>query len=218
MTGPALRLDGTVARGTFSAAITLEVGPGEVVALLGPNGAGKSTVLRTVAGLQALRRGSLDLGRVLDDAATTFVPPAARRVGTVFQDHRLFPHLSVLENIAFGPRAQGAGRHQAHDEAMGWAERVGVGALASRRAADLSGGQAQRVAIARALAARPQALVLDEPLAALDAQARGEVQRTLAEHLRAFTGPCVLVTHDLVDALVLADRIVVLQDGGVVQA
>lgn len=215
----ALHLAGTVRRGSFTADLDLSVAPGEVVALLGPNGAGKSTVLRTVGGLEVLASGRLTLGgTVLDDVAAGVVRPAAQRgVGTVFQDHRLFPHLSVLDNVAFGPRAAGMRRADADRLARQWLDRLGVGDLGHRRPAHLSGGQAQRVAIARALATGPRALVLDEPLAALDAQARGDVQRALADHLGAFTGPCLLVTHDLVDALVLADRLVVLENGSIVQ-
>ena len=214
-----LRLEGTVRRGSFRAVLDLHVRPGEVVALLGPNGAGKSSVLRTVAGLEALDRGRLTLaGRVLDAAGDrVHVPPAHRHVGTVFQDHRLFPHLSSLENVAFGPRSRGASPAVARRTATAWLERLGVEAWADRRPGQLSGGQAQRVALARALAGEPGALLLDEPMAALDAEARGEVQRALGEHLGRFDGPCVLVTHDLADALVLADRVVVLEEGRVVQ-
>ena len=219
MTGEPLHLAGTVGRGTFTAELDLQVAAGEVVALLGPNGAGKSTVLRSIAGLSGLRRGRLTVGsRLLDDVeGGVFVPPSHRGVGTVFQDHRLFPHLTVTDNVAFGPRALGRSRRDGDRTAAQWLDRLGVTAFADRRPGQLSGGQAQRVAIARALAASPTALVLDEPLAALDAHARGEVQRALAEHLREFTGACVLVTHDLVDALVLADRMVVLEGGRVVQ-
>ncbi|MCU1430963.1 MAG: transporter ATP-binding protein, partial [Actinotalea sp.] len=163
--GP-LVLSGVVGRGTFTAALDLRVDPGEVVALMGPNGAGKSTVVRTVAGLEPLRSGRLALGeRLLDGAETTrpgrrpagtvAVPVAARRVGTVFQDHRLFPHLTALGNVAFGPHSQGVRRRAAESTAQGWLDRLGVGALASRRPHELSGGQAQRVAVARALAAEP---------------------------------------------------------------
>ncbi|WP_246169601.1 ABC transporter ATP-binding protein [Actinotalea subterranea] len=221
MTAPSgLRLAGTVRRGAFTVDVDLAVGPGEVVALLGPNGAGKSTLVRTVAGLEALATGRLTHGEeTWDDAAAQVHRPASRRhVGTVFQDHRLFPHLTVLENVAFGPRALGTPRAGATATAHAWLDRLGVADLARRRPTHLSGGQAQRVALARALATDPGVLVLDEPLAALDAEARAHVRRALAEHLREFAGPCVLVTHDLGDALALADRIVVVEDGRVVQS
>ncbi|WP_199424962.1 ABC transporter ATP-binding protein [Actinotalea solisilvae] len=217
--GGDLRLAGTVRRGSFALDVDLTVDGGEVLAVVGPNGAGKSTLLRAVAGLEALDAGRLTLGgRVLDDAAArVFVPPAGREVGTVFQDHRLFPHLTAAANVAFGPRARGADRATADAAARAWLDRLGVGHLATRRPHELSGGQAQRVALARTLAADPRALVLDEPLAALDPRARADVHRALAEHLAPFAGPCVVVTHDVVDALVLADRLVVLEDGRVVQ-
>lgn len=217
--GPDLRLAGTVRRGSFVLDVDLAVAGGEVLAVVGPNGAGKSTLLRAVAGLEALDTGRLTLGdQVLDDAAArAFVPPAGREVGTVFQDHRLFPHLTAAANVAFGPRARGADRAHADATAHDWLERLGVAHLATRRPGELSGGQAQRVALARTLAAGPRALVLDEPLAALDPRARADVHRALAEHLAPFGGPCVVVTHDVVDALVLADRLVVLEDGRVVQ-
>ncbi|NLF05760.1 MAG: ATP-binding cassette domain-containing protein [Actinomycetales bacterium] len=214
-----LTLAGRVDRGSFTAEVDLTVAAGEVHAILGPNGAGKSTVLRTVAGFEALSTGRLTLGAVvLDDAAApTFVPPAGRRVGTVFQDHRLFPHLSALENVAFGARSRGVPRGVATAHAHEWLERLGVEDLAARRPAQLSGGQAQRVAIARTLAAEPRALVLDEPLAALDVHAREEVRDAFTEHLRDFTGPVLLVTHDFADAVALADRVTVLDAGRVVQ-
>lgn len=214
-----LELVGTVERGSFTARVELRVAPGEVHAVLGPNGAGKSTVLRTVAGFEALRSGRLTLaGEVLDDVqADVFRRPATRRVGTVFQDHRLFPHLSALDNVAFGVRSRGAPRALADATAHEWLERLGVARFADRRPAQLSGGQAQRVAIARTLAAEPRALVLDEPLAALDVHAREEVRDALTEHLRDFPGPVLLVTHDFADAVALADRVTVLEAGSVVQ-
>ncbi|MBX9247189.1 ATP-binding cassette domain-containing protein, partial [Actinotalea ferrariae] len=144
MSGPAdvgLHLAGTVHRGSFLLDVDLTVGPGEVLALVGPNGAGKSTALRTVAGLEALETGRLRLaGRVLDDTeAGVLVPPARRGVGTVFQDHRLFPHLDALANVAFGPRAAGADRTTADRTARTWLDRLGVGHLARSRPAHLSG-------------------------------------------------------------------------------
>ena len=208
-----------ITRGDFTLEVDLQVPPGQVVALLGPNGAGKTTVLHALAGLLRLRAGSVMLGgRVLDEpAASTFVPPAGRDVGVVFQDYLLFPHLTALDNVAFGLRARGSGRAGARREAAGWLDRVGLGAHAMVRPGRLSGGQAQRVALARALATRPQLVLLDEPLAALDAATRLEVRADLARHLREFGGSAVLVTHDPLDAMVVADRIVVLEQGRVVQ-
>ncbi len=219
--GPAagLRAHVGLRRGGLDLQLELGVAPGEVVALLGPNGAGKSTTLEVLAGLVALQRGSLRLdGVTLDDpAAGVFVPAAARRVGAVFQDYRLFPHLSVLENVAFGARARGVARAAARLQAHGWLERVGLAGYAQERPGRLSGGQAQRVALARALAPEPRLLLLDEPLAALDAGTRLQVRTDLRHHLAAYPGPCVLVTHDPVDAMVLADRMVVLEHGRQVQ-
>jgi molybdate transport system ATP-binding protein len=212
-----LLVDAAVRRGAFDLAVRVDVGAGERLAVLGPNGAGKSTLLRVVAGLTPARAGRVELaGRVLDDGRSR-VPPERRRVGVVFQDYRLFPHLSVRENVAFGPRAGGAGRRAARHRAEQWLGRLGLDDLAGRRPGELSGGQAQRVALARALAQQPDALLLDEPMAALDAETRGSVRAELRRHLAAFTGATVLVTHDPVDALVLADRIVVLEGGRVVQ-
>ena len=208
-----------VDRGTFSLDVTIEVGDGEVVALLGPNGAGKTTALRAIAGLVPLDRGRIELaGVVLDDpAAGTFVAPAARAVGYVPQDHVLFPHLSALDNVAFGLRASGATRVAARASAADWLARLGLAERASARPVSLSGGEAQRVALARALAIEPRLLLLDEPLAALDARTRPRVRAELRRHLVAFGGARLLVTHDPVDAAVLADRLVVVEDGRVVQ-
>lgn len=211
--------DAEVTRGAFTLRAAVTVAPGEVLAVLGPNGAGKSTLLSALAGLTPLSRGRVTLGgATLDDAGSgTFVEAAHRPVGVVFQDYRLFPHLSVLDNVAFSPRARGLGRGAARAVADGWLARLALAELARRRPADLSGGQAQRVALARALAGDPALLLLDEPLAALDARTRLDVQAELKRHLAEFAGPCLLVTHDPLDALVLADRLLVLEHGRVVQ-
>lgn len=206
--------------GSLDLSVELEVDRGEVLALLGPNGAGKTTALRALAGLEQLDRGSIVLAEaVLDDPTTpTFVPPADRPVGVVFQDYLLFPHLSVLDNVAFGPRCRGVPKTTAEITARRWVDAVGLGSLAGSRPAELSGGQAQRAALARALAADPQLLLLDEPLAALDAGTRSTVRRDLKRHLEQFDGATVLITHDPLDALALADRVVVLEAGRVTQA
>ncbi|MEJ7844134.1 MAG: ATP-binding cassette domain-containing protein [Acidimicrobiales bacterium] len=216
---PVLEAHVGVRVGSLDLDVEMTVGDGEVVAVLGPNGAGKTTLLRALAGLRAIDHGRVVLdGRVLDDAAAaTFVVPERRKVGYVFQDHLLFPHLTVLENVAFGLRAGGADRAAARATALGWLQRVGLGDRAGERPRHLSGGQAQRVALARALAVEPRLLLLDEPLAALDAATRAEVRRDLRRHLADVTGARLLVTHDPVDALLLADRLVILEEGRVVQ-
>lgn len=214
----ALVVDGAVDLGAFRLAVTVAACPGEIVAVLGPNGAGKSTLLRAVTGLVPLSQGTVRLGGdVLDDGARIFVEPRQRRIGVVFQDLRLLPHLRAVDNVAYGLRARGVDRRRARDVAGQWLERLGIGDLGRRRPRELSGGQAQRVALARALATDPQALLLDEPLGALDVQSRARVQDELRRHLADFAGPVLLVTHDPIEALVLASRIVVLEDGRVVQ-
>ncbi|WP_026422566.1 ABC transporter ATP-binding protein [Actinokineospora inagensis] len=198
--------------------LPLTVNPGEVVALLGPNGAGKTTALRTLAGLLPLRDGHIRLGdQPWDQPPRTFLAPQRRTVGVMFQDYLLFDHMSVLENVAFGLRARGTSRSEARSTALTWLLTVGVAEYALSRPRSLSGGQAQRVALARALATTPDVLLLDEPLAALDAATRHRVRTELARHLRDFPGHTVLVTHDPLDAMVLADRLVILEDGKVTQ-
>ena len=214
-----LAADAEVSRGGFTLRAAVDAAPGEVLAVLGPNGSGKSTLLSAIAGLMPLSAGRISLdGVTLDDAGTgAFVEAAHRPVGVVFQDYRLFPHLSVLDNVAFSPRVRGLGRAASRAVAAGWLDRLGLSDLARRRPADLSGGQAQRVALGRALAGDPTLLLLDEPLSALDARTRLDVQGELKRHLADFTGPCLLVTHDPLEALLLADRLLVLEHGRVVQ-
>jgi molybdate transport system ATP-binding protein len=199
--------------------VSLAVAPGEVVALLGPNGAGKTTLLRAIAGLAALDDGSIRLGGVTfdDPVGDIFVRAEARSVGMVFQQYRLVPTLSARENVAFGLRARGVRRADARATADGWLERVGLGEMGDRLPPQLSGGQAQRVALARALAIEPNVLLLDEPLAALDARTRSQVRRDLRSYLDAFVGPSLIVTHDPVDAHALADRVIVIEAGRLVQ-
>ena len=199
--------------------VDLAVASGELVVLLGPNGAGKTTLLRALAGLVPLDRGRVVLdGRVLEDAeGGEWVPTEHRPIGFVFQDYLLFPHLSALENVAFGLRARGLPKAEARRRAAAWLERVGLAAHAASRPRALSGGQAQRVALARAMAGDPRLLLLDEPLAALDAATRTEVRRDLRRHLASFEGTRLLVTHDPLEAIALADRLVVLEEGKVTQ-
>ena len=192
--------------------------PGRITAVLGPNGSGKTTLLHAISGLHALDRGRIELeGRILDDpGAGLFVPAEDRRIGLVFQDFLLFPHLSVRANVEFGPRSRGLDHPQRRADE--WLRRFDIHDFADRKPSALSGGQAQRVALARALASEPEMLLLDEPMAALDASTRVDVRRELRRHLRDFEGPTLLVTHDPLDALVLADDVVVLEAGRVSQA
>ena len=216
-----MSLDARIVRtlGTFRLEVDIATKSGETVAILGPNGSGKTTLFACLAGLLPIDHGRIELdGEPLDDpAADTFVRPEQRPVAVVFQDYLLFPHLTALENVAFGLRARGFAKQHARARARNWLERVGLTDHAHHRPGALSGGQAQRVALARALATEPRLLLLDEPLAALDAGTRGDVRRDLRHHLATFEGLRLLVTHDPVDAYALADRIVILEGGVVVQ-
>lgn len=196
---------------------SLRANAGEVVAVLGPNGAGKTTLLRQIAGLRRVESGLVAFGgEVWDDGAERFVASRDRRVGLVFQDYQLFDHLTVEANIAYGPRSHGLSRAQARQIAADRAADFGVSGLLSRKPTRLSGGERQRVALARALAIEPRVLLLDEPFAALDALGRAEIHALLRMRLATFTGPVVLVTHDPMDAVSLAQRMVVVEAGRVV--
>ena len=214
-----VHLAASIQRGTVAIRADLDVPAGTVTAIVGPNGAGKSTLLRAIAGLQPVDFGVVKVDDVVvDDGDRVLVPPQRRDVGMVFQDYLLFPHLSVRDNAAFGPRSRGLARTQARARAQEELERLGIGELADRRPDQVSGGQAQRIALARALATRPSVLLLDEPMAALDVRARREVRGLLADVLASFPGATVLVSHDVRDALALASRIVVLENGCITQA
>ncbi|MFE7129302.1 ABC transporter permease [Streptomyces sp. NPDC057638] len=204
------------ARVTGYTRLTLDAEPGTTIAVVGPNGAGKTTLLRALLGLTPRARAELRLGEHGEDEVTG-LPPHRRQVAWVPQDGALFPGMSALANTAYGLRARGVPRARARQEAQLWLDRLGVGALAHRRPSGLSGGQAQRVALARALATRPRLLLLDEPLAALDQTTRARVRHTLRTHLDGFGGVCLIVTHDPVEAVSLADRVLVLEDGRPVQ-
>ena len=208
-----------LALGPLDLDMELTIEEGEIVALLGPNGAGKTTLLRAIAGLVPFRSGHVRLdGDVLEDTAThQYVPTEKRPIGFVFQDYLLFPHLSVLDNVAFGLRSHGMPRAAAAEKAGQWLERVGLGGSARARPSELSGGQRQRVALARALAPDPRLLLLDEPLAALDVTTRAEVRRDLKRHLASFQGTRLVVTHDPLEAVALADRLIVMEKGRLVQ-
>ncbi len=219
MAGGAVTLEAAVRvrRGTFTLDVTLSAAARETVAVLGPNGAGKTTLLRALAGLDDME-GHVTLdGEVLDDTTRgVYVPPERRHAGLVFQDYVLFPHLSVVENVAFGLRAQR--RAQAAAVARRWLDEAGLGDRAEAMPHELSGGQAQRVALLRAMATEPKLLLLDEPLSALDVSIRAEVRRELTKQLASFQGVRVLVTHDPLEAMAMADRLVVLENGSVVQS
>ena len=207
-----MRLDAraVVERPAFTLDLALTVEPGETVALVGANGAGKSTLLQALAGLVPLRDGHVHPGgHVVEHlCAQPHVPAELRRVGLVFQHHRVFPHLSALENVAFGLRAQGVPRHEARERAGEWLDRVGMLAHADRAGARLSGGQAQAVALARTLAAEPDVLLLDEPFAALDEAARPQLHEVVRSYGMDGERPVVLVTHEPTAARALADRLV----------
>ncbi|HVL80438.1 MAG TPA: ATP-binding cassette domain-containing protein [Actinomycetota bacterium] len=209
-----------VSRGSFTLDIDLTATSQEIVAVLGPNGAGKSTLLGAIAGLIPLDAGHVSVGgRVLDDVRTgVHVPPEHRHVGVVFQDLLLFERMSVLDNVAFGPRCHGASRAEAGRRAAAALSRFGLEHLASARPRELSGGQAQLVALARAVVTEPPVLLLDEPLAALDVTARPAVRRALRDALSSFAGVRLLVTHDPADAFTLADRLVIVEEGRAVQS
>ncbi|MBS1675456.1 MAG: ATP-binding cassette domain-containing protein [Actinobacteria bacterium] len=221
-----MKVDLRLHRGAFALDAAFEAEPGEILAVIGPNGSGKSTLLHAIAGLLPAA-GSVVVGdRVLDAPAGpgatrgVHVPPAKRRLALLGQRPLLFPHLSVRENVAFGPRAQGVPRAQARERAERRLTEVGLAEYAGRRPAELSGGQQQRVAIARALAAEPDALLLDEPFAALDAPSAAQARRLIAAQVGAGDRPIpiVLVTHDPMDALILAARTLVMQGGSVVHS
>jgi len=206
-----------VKRDSFTLEVTLAAAADETVAVLGPNGAGKTTLLRVLAGLDEMEGRVVLDGQVLDDSARGVHVPAERRsAGLVFQDHVLFPHLSAVENVAFGLRAKG--RPHAAAVARRWLNEAGLGDRAEALPRALSGGQAQRVALVRALATEPKLLLLDEPLSALDISVRADVRRELSRQLASFHGVRLLVTHDPVEAMALADRLVVLEHGSVVQS
>ena len=209
-----------LALGTLELDIDLTLAEGEVVAVLGPNGAGKSTLLRAIAGLVPLLGGYVRLdGQVLEDVEThAYVPTETRSIGVVFQDYLLFPHFTVAENVAFGLRAHGTARRAAAEKAGQWLDRLGLAPYAAAKPGALSGGQRQRVALARALAPNPRLLLLDEPLSALDVSTRAEVRRDLKHHLASFPGLRLLVTHDPLEASTLADRLIVMERGKLVQS
>jgi molybdate transport system ATP-binding protein len=204
-------------RGALDLSATITADAGETVGVLGPNGAGKTTLLHLLTGLLRLDAGHVVVGdRTWADGSTN-LPPRSRSTGLLSADPLLFPHLTALENVAFGPRSRGVPKEEARARARDELTLLDVGDLTDARPAELSSGQAQRVALARAIATDPQLLLLDEPLSALDPRTRDATRATLAHRLADFPGVAVLVTHDPLDALTLADRLVFLEEGTVTQ-
>lgn len=202
-------------RDDFLLDLELAIESGETVAIVGPNGAGKSSTVRALTGLAPLTAGRIELGgRVLDDpAASVFVEPHERSIGTAFQDSLLFPHLNVRRNVGF--RISDRNRHD--ELADDWLTRVGLDGFGDRRVRDLSGGEARRVSIARALIGEPELIILDEPFAGLDVDARAGLRRMLAEQMRHHRSARLLITHDPAEAHTLADRVVVIEQGTATQ-
>jgi molybdate transport system ATP-binding protein len=214
-----LEFDLTLGLGSLRLDLRLSAAAGQVMAILGPNGSGKTTLLRALAGLIPIDRGRISLNdRVLDDTSRSIrVPTEARRTAMVFQDYLLFPHLTALDNVAFGLMATATPARAARMRARSWLERLDLGGVEDLRPHQLSGGQAQRVALARALVTEPELLMLDEPLAALDTATRHQTRHGLAASLRELRIPTLLVTHDPLEAAVLGQRLVILEEGRVVQ-
>lgn len=199
--------------------ISLSVAPGETIAVMGPNGAGKSSVVQLLAGLLKPDSGKATLdGTTLFELSpgTVWLPPHLRGVGVLAQEPLLFPHLEVLDNVAFGARSKGASRRDSRDTARRWLGEVDAMDLSSRLPAQLSGGQAQRVALARALATDPELLLLDEPMAALDVNSTPFLRSLLKRVLAGRSA--IIVTHDVLDALMLADRTIVMDGGRIVES
>ena len=214
-TDVALRVDDVTKRFGHTVAVdhvSFELGPHELLALVGPSGCGKSTLLRMLAGLHTTESGSITLGGVVVDDGRTALPPERRRVGLVFQEHALFPHLSVADNVAFGVRDGDAEARVAEMLTV-----VGLAEYGRRFPHELSGGERQRVALARALAPRPGLMLLDEPFASLDPNLRARIRDDVVAILRSTGTPAVFVTHDQGEALAVGDRIAVMRAGRVVQ-
>lgn len=211
-----LDVDFQLRREHFNLEARLHVEAGEVLAILGPNGSGKSTLIRAIAGLEPISRGHITIaGTVVAQVdPAVFIETRKRNISVVFQDYALFPHLTVAENISFGIKGRGASRKEVRERVHNVLDNFDLTDLAHRRPAQLSGGQSQRVALARAMATQPDVLLLDEPMAALDAVNVAEMRSRLDHYLEGFAGATILVTHDPLDALILADRIAILENGG----
>jgi molybdate transport system ATP-binding protein len=204
-----LVLQGQVGKGEFSREVDVAVERGEILAIVGANGSGKSTVLQTIAGIAALKSGRLSFDNVVwDEPITkTFTPAQVRHCGVVFQDLRLFPHLSLIANVAFGLRASGVSKQDAYTRATDELVVVGLDGLANRKPGQVSGGERQRAALARALVMRPQVLLLDEPFASVDVSSRQGLRDLLPALVQDYQGSVVLVSHDPEDVRALATNI-----------
>ncbi|WP_330474566.1 ABC transporter ATP-binding protein [Terrabacter sp. C0L_2] len=207
-----------LSRGAIDLDVRLAAEPGQVIGVLGPNGGGKTTTVLALAGVLALEEGHVRVGGHVWDDGRRRLAPEQRRVGLMLADSLLFPHLRAVDNVAYGPRSRGVNRHRARERAHLELERVGLADRAASRPRELSSGQQARVALARALATDPALLLLDEPLAALDPDTRARTRSDLAARLTAYDGVTVIVTHDPLDALTLADHLVFVEDGRVTQA
>lgn len=203
-----ISLQGRIGRGEFERSLNFSVADGEVLAITGPNGSGKSTIIHTIAGLVQLRNGQLQSDNITWDAPDLqqWVAPENRTCAVVFQDLRLFPHMNVISNVAYGLRAHGVSKDEAHGRSTEVLARVGLSSFETRLPNDLSGGERQRVALARALVVEPRVLLLDEPLSAVDVASRAALRELLPEVLATFAGATILVTHDPDDLEAMATR------------
>ena len=208
-----------VAYGTTTVlrAVDLEIAAGETVALLGPSGSGKTTLLYAIAGFLPVTQGRIELGGRLVSAPGESLPPERRSVGMVFQHYGLWPHLDALDSVAYPLRRSGLGKDAARAEALELLRQLRIERLASRHPAELSGGEQQRVGLARALARRPALYLLDEPTAHLDTALKADLQAELALRMRTDGAAALHATHDVDEALAVADRVVLLRDGEIVQ-
>ncbi|MHC6177743.1 ATP-binding cassette domain-containing protein [Glutamicibacter sp. X7] len=214
---PGFLADFTVQRAAFEVRVELELHQGQVLALMGPSGAGKSTIVSAIAGLERIDAGRISLDGTVLASPGVHLPPHRRSIGLLGQEPNLFPHLDARANIAFGARAAGMAKAAALALAEQWLERIGLPDMAARKPAELSGGQRQRVALARALAAGPRMLMVDEPFVSLDVEAAADMRTLLRHELDRTKTRTIVISHSAVDAVELADELIVIEHGSVVQ-